>query len=335
MTKKGLESFLKVPVLLMQMLCLWHDNITVGKTKTAIYKSLVHHQIQMYVRKRTTKQQVSNSCGNDQALICGDNKCFCKEFCTLLTKVGKLAFKTLVNENHVNELIFDHDITEIYDLCEDDIETCLNIGILSQEKLLGKITELKKYYSFVHKSNQEFFASLYLVNQVPLCNIPDVLNNFVCKLDKMLKLENIITFVSGLNPAMGREMATMLLQAAEKDPRIQEHRQIAWWSPYHELVLNVQNVILAVITESGQNQPQQKVQLKDIFVTDENVAKVLLSWVNINTFKLVSLNMRGDSDMYGDIDNYLDTAAVLVRVTDATILQKVVLLNCKIGHHIN
>ena len=89
-------------------------------------------------------------CSRDrQTPVCIKNNMYCKVYMELLSKLATLAYNTLFTDHKESSLVFDRRIAKKY-------LTDKEIGMLIQEKVIGKMSIRQSHISFIHKTFQEY-----------------------------------------------------------------------------------------------------------------------------------------------------------------------------------
>ena len=77
----------------------------------------------------------------------------------------------------------------------------LAVGILTQEKVLGKMSIRQSHISFIHKTFQEYLAALYVaLSPETGTNVEEKIKRVCCFIEKVLEMSQIVMFLSGLSP---------------------------------------------------------------------------------------------------------------------------------------
>ena len=166
--QSGLSCFLSIPVILKQLICLWYFGKHLGTTKCAIYSQMFELHLDMAESRltgdpeyETKKEELMNS--KVKLPSCFDENPKCQQFKQLIVALSNISFETLVSDDQESSLIFNRSQAEFYGLTSQDINICLKIGILSQNKIMVDLFQKKKI-SFLHKTFQEFLAALFVFN---------------------------------------------------------------------------------------------------------------------------------------------------------------------------
>ena len=129
---------------------------------------MIEFLLKRYCKKREIVSEMEDievdDCNRDrQTPMCLQNNTYCKVYKELLSKLATLAYNTLFTDNVESSLVFDRRIARKY-LTDQKIEMSLAVGILTQEKVIGKMSIRQSHVSFIHKTFQEYLAALYVAS---------------------------------------------------------------------------------------------------------------------------------------------------------------------------
>ncbi|XP_045161673.2 uncharacterized protein LOC123526543 [Mercenaria mercenaria] len=219
--EKQLWKVSEVPLIVLQLLCLWYDGEQLGDSQCQIYSNMINLLFERHARGSDVHVN-----DNTQKLpLCFDSNAECKKYSKLLIKLGKLAFDRLCSFNQEQELVFERTVA-LNVLDENDLDMCLKIGILTQSKHVdNKLTRRRSNVSFLHKTYQEFLAALYVSNieDVEETQIAIFKSGFT--VPKILGFEMLFTFMAGLNSDIMPVLLRSLVSYISKDKRTEEYRR--------------------------------------------------------------------------------------------------------------
>ena len=133
---------------------------------------------------------------------CFDDHEFCQSSKPLLFVLSKLAFQTLLSDDQESSLVFKSTKKGCYHLSPAEVNICLKIGILCQDKILQNSVSPFKRISFLHKTFQEFLAAMFVsLDQSETKPCAETLQQFCSTVKKCLDMSNVLTFISGLCPS--------------------------------------------------------------------------------------------------------------------------------------
>ena len=155
---------------------------------------------------------------------CLQSQIYCKAHMELLSKLATLAYNTLFTDNKESSLVFDRRIAKKY-LTDQQIEMSLAVGILTQEKVIGKISIRQSHISFIHKTFQEYLAALYVaLSPGMVTNVEEKIKRVCCSIEKILEMSQIFMFLSGLCPEVMVNFHEHLRQTVSEDSRTKRYR---------------------------------------------------------------------------------------------------------------
>ena len=141
-------------------------------------------------------------------------------FFEVIEPVAKLALQDLLSDD--THLVFQKIELEQY-LGPQIVDLAMKTGILSQNKVPGPSHQQSVSVSFFHKSFQEFMAAMVIAY-----GDAESLKSFHSKcttVDNIMKLSNMITFVSGLEPERWYELCEHIQSAVNSDRDIKAYRE--------------------------------------------------------------------------------------------------------------
>ncbi|XP_045205654.2 uncharacterized protein LOC123557924 [Mercenaria mercenaria] len=192
-----LGALKRIPYILLQILCLWFDGLTIGKSQCEIYSNTL--ELTLSRKDHDTTHEITESIQNGAPPACMSKNIKSLSHYNMLLKLGRLAFETLTSYRNESTLIFDDDIVYEY-LSDDDLNIFLNVGLLSQNKDYEHVTTRRSKFSFQHKSIQEYFAALYIQSDQDNTEISSRLLRRYNALESILEMTNILIFLGGFSP---------------------------------------------------------------------------------------------------------------------------------------
>ncbi|XP_045195855.2 uncharacterized protein LOC123551184 [Mercenaria mercenaria] len=200
-----LASLQQIPILLVQLICLWYDDKHFRNSVCEIYSNIVEVMLKMATEKRMPLKQSPAPKPQIQRLpACFGRTVCCQEYKGMLHKLGAIALHTLCYE-HVNASTKQFSKREMLKmLTPEEVYWCLATGVLTETRsnVESSLTHARSDMSFIHKSFQEFFAAIYISTekdfqtareQVPVCNQVRCISD----------MKTFFVFVSGMNPFLG------------------------------------------------------------------------------------------------------------------------------------
>ncbi|XP_053385467.1 uncharacterized protein LOC123539385 [Mercenaria mercenaria] len=287
-----LEDLESVPLLTMYLICLWCDNIPLGKSKCGLYASIIELLLSRTISKHL---EVELTCEPSQSDIpqCFSEHEHCTKYSTYLKALGQLAFETLFSETKESTLVFSKSVADKY-LSPNYLKLSLDSGILTQstEKTLTK--QISKC-SFSHKTVQEFFCALYISCQ----NESDVNEIFLkeCKsVQSILDMSTVLVFVSGMNGEIISSISRNFMSVISEDTRTSEYRTTTDWDC--EPLKDIQDMYISCMKENTSDK-ELKICCQDFFFSEdcieEKYFKHLARLAVHNQTNMASINIDTDS----------------------------------------
>ncbi|XP_053381145.1 uncharacterized protein LOC128549070 [Mercenaria mercenaria] len=218
--KKPLDRLIYIPLILMQLLCLWYDGEPIGQSLCQIFTNILEFLFKRAVKK---SPRIGSSSTHRRTVHLQLPKCFeqtvlCKEHEQLLLSLGKLAFKRLFCADRSSMLAFDYIDAENI-LSKQDLNVALETGILTGNKV-QTLTSRRYVLSFIHKTYQEFLAALY----ISACDVfPTEIFTFCESVTRLLDISYMFVFLSGLNGSKMNEMCPAITDVISDD--IEKYRR--------------------------------------------------------------------------------------------------------------
>ncbi|XP_053378860.1 uncharacterized protein LOC123526246 [Mercenaria mercenaria] len=221
LSSKGLQKFESNPVILMQLLCLWYEGTDLGESQCEIYSNMLEL---LFRRAECTKHFRTKGKQTMKLPNCFARNPLCKKSAKLLLSLGKLAFATLFRGKGESVYVFDRAVAR-EQLQDQDVQKCLEVGILSQSEEQGKITSENIKLSFLHKTFQEFFAALSIASKNKMTK-----DDEKCMFEKhdsvrdLLQLDVILVFLSGFAPRITSGLTKQTSEIVANDNVTKEYR---------------------------------------------------------------------------------------------------------------
>ncbi|WAR21166.1 hypothetical protein MAR_015140 [Mya arenaria] len=197
----NLYQIIKVPVLLLQILCLWSEEKQFGLSYCEMYATVVDMLLEWSSKVAVENQGIRNNFLDTSysELQCLKGKRFCQSHIELLSKMGCLALNMIFEESE-NILHFDEGyVLQFIEV--GDLKQALGTGILSCHKIPNCVPRRKVFYNFLHKSFQEFLAGLFLVaNDRNQTEYKRRLHDYFKNMQSPVSCTRFFVFICGLRP---------------------------------------------------------------------------------------------------------------------------------------
>ncbi|KAH3822253.1 hypothetical protein DPMN_124027 [Dreissena polymorpha] len=196
---------LSSPIILMQLICIWHEKRTLGDSLCGIYASMLEMLLKRTERKGQTVAQ------NNMQFNCFKNKRFVQKNADLIAALSKLAFRQTFSEARETNILFGFDDVEAC-LTEDQRKLTLSSGILSEESTYSLCEDTQTFY-FLHKTFQEFFAAMFIVTNKSDKTVFQRMKSYYqrFKTFHVLEISQVFVFVCGLDAKVGYDISQWLV----------------------------------------------------------------------------------------------------------------------------
>ncbi|XP_045162331.2 uncharacterized protein LOC123527113 [Mercenaria mercenaria] len=301
--KHNLDWLISTPVILIQLICLWLDNKTLGESKCQIYSNIIDFLLERaeekYKQGKVTITSVDQSEGEKlfEQFSCLRQKEFCKKYNSLLVAVGKLAFKALCSETRERSLVFESTLV-MKTLSNEELHNCLQIGILTENKT-NHLSVREINFSFIHKTFQEYFCALYIATIENKTCTSDVLKQ--CQsIESILELSGVFVFLSGVCPKVLNNMYVNLAEIISNDKICQDFRRKVCtsinWNTFYKILKDLQDMYIDCIKESEAENTESMNIIQEDFVIDgdcckESYGEHLKELVGMNKDKMKSVKI--------------------------------------------
>ena len=298
--RNHLTELMSTPVILVQLICLWHDDRPIDGSKCQIYLSIIEFLFQhgedkiTELRKGSILDDINSGCTkepNTTLPTC------CKKNYGLILALGELAFNTIFKQHKELSLVFETEVVKNY-LTNDQLWCCLQMGLLTKNKTRS-ISSSEFTVSFIHKTFQEFFCALYMQSLSNIEHVKSTILKVCCTVEKMLEYSNIFIYLAGVGPKALSMLSEKLADSIAVDAFLYEFRRdiLAWseWNQYAQTLKEFQNMQVACVKEGMNNsQKVSRLWIEDIvFDSDydsQEYADCLKQLIEMNKSKIKSLS---------------------------------------------
>ncbi|XP_053405589.1 uncharacterized protein LOC123544632 isoform X2 [Mercenaria mercenaria] len=253
LNNKAIASMKKVPIMLLQLICLWFDDKLQGSSRCAVYSAMLELFFSWNDKKK--KEKVEERLFKNMRDMSKDSpkielpqyllsNRLCKLYKFLIHELSRLAYETLFTNEKEASLTFENSVFEELEISDEVKTSCLKLGILSKDGCpsLSASTSDSSLLSFVHKSVQEYLAAVYIAIQfkvhiglsckfeIPIFSghceslIKKVFSNCTT-LDETLEQANIFIVLCGLEPRIATSISKYVYDIVTSDKRVLEYRR--------------------------------------------------------------------------------------------------------------
>jgi len=199
---KGVSHLLTIPILLLQIVCLFFDGKEVSNSKSKIYASI----FDMMMGRQPHESNGNTSSFELKFRLFADKKNVLR-YWAYFTEIAKLAFEQLFPQHGHSSVVFNSNICYL----NNEIKRfALKCGILS-EKQSNSFSCRSPNLTFIHKSLQEFLAAVHMGLHEDLFEMA-VEPRYSCyAFDSYISdLSEVFIFMCGLNIIMAEKMSEIM-----------------------------------------------------------------------------------------------------------------------------
>ena len=229
-------SLVKIPMVLTACLCMWYeegahsdqsnasslhatiDSPTALTSMTYTYLSLIDSMIRRADEKHDlkyfhTKVHPSPERNFPKAL---SKFPYVHSFLDTLLPLCRLAYTDLISDE--TKLVFQKE--ELGDkIGRPLVQLALRVGLISQSKAPGRFYQQNVSINFHHKTIQEIMAAIHLT-----CTDTDDIRAYCTSLDKVMEVNNIITFMTGIDSSFCCGVSKHVMGIVNSDKNVQQYR---------------------------------------------------------------------------------------------------------------
>ncbi|XP_052820088.1 uncharacterized protein LOC128245909 [Mya arenaria] len=241
---------LYVPIISMQLVCMWFDGLTFSGSLCDIYAAMIDMLFGRCCGLSVTLIQLDENKMPD----CFSNKENVMNKHPVFIKLCRLAFFTLFSREDKSAVVFE-ETTVKKEMLEDDKIVSLKSGILTERKS-NSYGRKSSHFSFIHKTFQEFLAAVHLfLNEdeyektVKSRYIGDAGGN-------VLDISQVFIFICGIKPDLAIQMSSWIGERISKTSL-----KISWMNRYEyeisrpddSTIVSLQSMILSGYREAQNN----------------------------------------------------------------------------------
>ena len=233
----GMASLVKIPMMLTACCCMWYEEDTrceqstekkarvqinvpdTHPSMTHTYLLLVDSMIRRADEKCDLRSIFPTSQRSQKANISMALTMFpyIYDFLDTLLPLCRLAYTDLISDE--TKLVFQKEEFE-KKIGHSLVQLALKVGLISQSKAPGRFHQQNVSINFYHKSVQEFMAAVHLT-----CTDKDDIRSYCTSLDKIMEVNNIITFMIGMHLSSCCCVSTHIMNIAKEHPGTQQYRR--------------------------------------------------------------------------------------------------------------
>lgn len=200
---KHLSDLKKVPIVAMQLVCIWHESKSLADSVCGIYSTMLK---MMFGRERHSPETFLTE--EDMPKCFHGKKWYMSEK-EILRQLGKLAFETLLPvDGHSEHVIFYEDVISKH-LTDNIRMKSLSVGLLTERKIRS-LNKTGGQFCFLHKTFQEFLAAFYVSSVAD----EGELQSFKIRLSNCNDIRQLFIFLCGLKPSFASCVSEVLMAEA-------------------------------------------------------------------------------------------------------------------------
>ncbi|KAH3754061.1 hypothetical protein DPMN_188720 [Dreissena polymorpha] len=197
---QSLGNLITVPAVCVQLVHQFYVGRLVEGSRCSVYMNM----LDMHIAKGLQKLQIENfdteeMCVNEIKQIIGTESTeYLRDNWSLVHSACALAFKTLTDTSKESSLVFaENTITN--HMTKTKLYYLLQTGIITKKKSLALSSRKNVPYMFLHKTIQEFLASLYIaMNQPDIENTLNTIQSVYCDYRSILDIGQLFIFTCGM-----------------------------------------------------------------------------------------------------------------------------------------
>ncbi|XP_052787963.1 uncharacterized protein LOC128222855 isoform X1 [Mya arenaria] len=237
----NLSSFLQIPVVLMQLVCLWYENGSLKPSLREIYTNMID---MLFGRAIGLHIGIDNTKTIEKFEAKGKKK--------VTESLSKLAFHLLFKYNKANSIVFGEEIVDNH-LSSAEKKVALKAGILSERESTQFLTSRKSDFIFLHKTFQEYLAAVYLAQNQHAVG-EDIRLYFESSIEEnVLDISQVFIFLCGMNPNIAELLSTWINSKIACKTQMKEfHAKTTFEAerPAHKLVDSLQTMMFSGYEEA-------------------------------------------------------------------------------------
>lgn len=310
--KSPLDDFIKSPIMLQQLLCLWFDCKLKQFSRFYIYCSMLELSLEWSIQRNPEDKtfevfrEKSMAMENINLPFSLEEYPVIEEYKYVIFNAGKIAYYTLFSEQKELSLTFDRGTLRKLGASTDLIQCCLNMGILTEEQNIT-FSLSKRHntqFSFTHKSIQEVLAAIYIVikcqsdhsNASKMGEPKEVVKMHLRNIktvEDVLEQSNVIELICGLSPSLASELTKYIYDILTRDERFLHFRTTFTDWRIYRIVSEIQELIFGCIKEfdSSEKDENPELYLSDIIIRDKADIAFLK---NIQVSTILSVTIAGE-----------------------------------------
>ncbi|XP_052251305.1 uncharacterized protein LOC127858315 isoform X5 [Dreissena polymorpha] len=206
---QNLKNLITIPAMCVQLV----HQFYVGRLTVGSLCALYVNMLDMHIARGLQKLQIQDfntgekSCGDLPEIFRTETIDYVQANLSLVYSASELALKTLTDTNKQSSLVFrENKITQY--MTKTELDYLLQTGIITRKKSLALCPEKNVPYMFVHKTIEEFLASLYIaMNQTEMDAIMHAIQLAYCDSTSIMDIGQLFIFTCGICPTAAERMS--------------------------------------------------------------------------------------------------------------------------------
>ncbi|KAH3724954.1 hypothetical protein DPMN_050781 [Dreissena polymorpha] len=258
-----------------------------------IAKGLQKLQIKEFDTEETCFEEITQTFGTETTEYLRGNW-------SLVRSASVLAFKTLTDSNKESSLVFSEN-TITNHMTKPKLDYLLQTGIITKKKTLALSSRKNVPYMFVHKTIQEFLASLYIaMNRTDIADILNVIQSVYCDADSILDIGQLFIFTCGMCAPAAERMSQYIMDVITSTFESKLHSISEQAYDLVSTIYLAQHIVLDGFIERVANkQPCLQLTLSHVAITCSNFENekikekdALKTLIDMNISNIISLNTQ-------------------------------------------
>ena len=310
-----LSNAIRIPLILIITVLTWLENITcLSKSLTCNILGLLEVIFQRGKNKlsQTDKQalKLAEQERNGPSVFHENLTAKYKFLCdnqVLSQHLGRPAYKGLTDQKKGLSLVFTED--ELHEFLDsEELKICYKLGLLTVSVVTTSLLSPPQVsISFYHKFIQELFAAIGINS-----DSDTALSEFtktLTSLTAVLEMENVIRFITVLNPCIGSDLSKHFISLAETDDAVCRYRRQGDRNQgdIYNTLFNYNKLLFKCMLDwdivHGRKE-QKRLYLTDLII-ESDCDKKLASCIYLDRKHLKSLKVKVDSSESVNIDQML------------------------------
>jgi hypothetical protein len=263
--RRNLEGFKFVPIILLQIICLWYAQKPLGRSQCEVYCNMLELLFEIAKQKDIISTNGDDMC-KKKLPKCFDKNRYCQQNRGLLISLGELSFEALFKDCGLNSpYTISESTIQRCTISDKQINFCLAVGLLTQVKGSDPIMKQENTYSFLHQTFQEFLAGLYISTSG--LKTGKMLSEICHSVADIVDKSTIFVVMCGLCPDISSSLSKYVAKIQTNDPTVQKYLEGIDNDDENSSLKRLQTVTFDCLQESQDNGHRSlKLKIKCAFI---------------------------------------------------------------------